>query len=108
VKKLSVLLISTMLTGCATFSNTQWGELAGAVTGAYVGSKFGGGSGQELATIAGAYIGMQVGGNIGSKYDPPPKPQVVYVEVNPYAECNRYRVVSEINSCIHRLKQQGR
>lgn len=109
MKKLATLILSVSLTGCATFTNEQWGELAGAVTGAYIGSKFGGGTGQELATIAGAYVGMQVGGNIGSKYDPRPQSAPVEtVPVRPYAHCERYKVVAEINQCIQRARSQGR
>lgn len=61
---LSVSLISLALAGCA--GNPQQGEFIGGLTGAVVGSQFGGGMGQLAATFVGAAIGSQVGKEVST------------------------------------------
>jgi uncharacterized protein YcfJ len=56
--------------GCANMTPEQQrltGQVAGGVAGAAIGSRFGGGSGQIVATGAGAVLGTVVGGNLATK-----------------------------------------
>ena len=66
---LSLLIISLGLSGCASMTKEDTGTLAGGVIGGLVGSRFGGGTGQVLATGAGALIGAYIGGKIGKTMD---------------------------------------
>lgn len=66
---LLALVASLGLTACADLNNEDAGVLGGAVIGGLLGSQFGGGSGQVLATGAGAMIGAFIGGNIGKTMD---------------------------------------
>ena len=50
-------------------NNEDAGTLAGGVIGGLVGSRFGGGSGQVVATGAGALLGAYLGGQIGKTMD---------------------------------------
>jgi len=55
------------LPGCADMTPEQrqlTGQVAGGVTGAAIGSRFGGGSGRVVATGAGAVLGTVVGGHV--------------------------------------------
>jgi len=63
------LVASFTLAGCASLNNEDTGVLAGGVIGGLVGSRFGGGTGQVIATGAGALLGAYFGGNIGKTMD---------------------------------------
>ena len=57
------------LAGCADMSKQTQGAMAGTAIGGLVGSRFGGGSGQVLATAGGALVGAAIGGAIGQNMD---------------------------------------
>ena len=45
--------------------NTGWKTFGGALIGGVIGHQFGGGSGQDVATVLGALLGARVGNNYG-------------------------------------------
>lgn len=63
------LLMGCTLPGCAEMSKQDVGTVSGAAIGGLVGSRFGGGSGQVLATGAGVLAGALIGGAIGKNMD---------------------------------------
>ncbi len=66
---LIVLVASLGLTSCQSMNNEDSGVLAGGVIGGLLGSQFGGGTGQVLATGAGVLLGAYLGGRIGKSMD---------------------------------------
>ncbi len=65
-----ILTISAFLLQSCTGMNKQGGgTLIGGVTGALLGSQFGGGEGKLLATGIGAVAGALIGGQIGKSMD---------------------------------------
>lgn len=64
-----VMTLVTSLSGCAGMSNQDQGAIAGTALGGLLGSRFGGGSGQVLATAGGALAGAAIGGAIGKNMD---------------------------------------
>lgn len=70
------LLSATSTVMAQGFSN---GQVIGTITGAVIGSHFGGGSGKTAATVIGAVIGNEVGRNLSNQppqvnYHPPMRP----------------------------------
>lgn len=63
------LAITATLPGCADMSKQDVGTVSGAAIGGLVGSRFGGGSGQVLATGVGVLAGALIGGAIGKNMD---------------------------------------
>ena len=62
---LTVVLTAFLLQGCNGEMNKQGGgTLIGGVTGALIGSQFGGGEGKLVATGLGAVAGALIGGQI--------------------------------------------
>jgi len=69
VKRLSVLImISLLLAGC-TASRQDVGVIGGSVVGGLLGSQFGQGSGQVAAVVAGSVLGGLIGGSVGKSMD---------------------------------------
>jgi len=71
-KLVSLILVSLTaicLVGCDSMNNQDVGTISGAAVGGLVGSRFGGGSGQLVATAAGALAGAYLGGKIGQSMD---------------------------------------
>ena len=69
LKKILILTLITTLFGCAEMSKQDVGTVSGGVLGGLVGSRFGGGSGQVLATGVGVLAGAYLGGAIGKNMD---------------------------------------
>ena len=67
VSALAFMLV--FVAGCDNMNKQDAGVLIGGATGALLGSRFGGGSGQVLATVAGAVGGALIGGAIGNNMD---------------------------------------
>lgn len=63
------LLMGCTLSACTEMSKQDVGTVSGAAIGGLVGSRFGGGSGQVLATGAGIMAGALIGGAIGKNMD---------------------------------------
>lgn len=65
-----VAFLALPLSGCVTNpSNEDVGRIIGAVTGAGVGSMFGGGSGNTVMTVVGGIAGYMIGGSVGRNMD---------------------------------------
>lgn len=71
-----IVTLVTGLTGCAGMNKQDQGAIAGTAIGGLLGSRFGGGSGQVLATAGGALAGAAIGGAIGRNMDQADKVQV--------------------------------
>lgn len=71
MKKLALtsLSLTLLLAGCAPLDNEGVGTISGGVVGGLLGSQFGGGSGQVIATAGGALLGAYLGGQIGKTMD---------------------------------------
>lgn len=71
IANLMMLILATvLLQGCNGEMNKQSsGTLLGGVTGALIGSQFGGGEGKLVATGIGAVAGALIGGQIGKGMD---------------------------------------
>lgn len=65
----AIILATTMLYGCSGMNKQGGGTLIGGVAGGLLGSQFGKGTGQLVATGAGVLIGALVGGHIGQTMD---------------------------------------
>jgi len=79
-KIVAAFAIASVITGCETNdagepSKEHLVGLAGAVTGAVVGSQIGGGSGRTAAIVGGAILGGLVGSEVGRSLD---KADLVY------------------------------
>ncbi len=66
---LPLLMLSLGLCGCASMNNEDTGVIAGGIAGGLLGSQFGGGSGQVVATGIGVLAGSYFGGGIGESMD---------------------------------------
>lgn len=75
-KKLMCLILVMSMLGCANLSNQDMGTVGGGVIGGLIGSRFGGGEGQILATGAGVLLGAIIGGRIGQYMDKVDRQQV--------------------------------
>jgi len=64
-----VAVAGLTLAGCQSGPKEGFGQVAGGVTGALIGSQFGSGSGRIAATALGAVVGTMVGGSIGRQLD---------------------------------------
>lgn len=64
-----LVLTSVCVVGCSNMNNQSMGTLGGAAIGGLVGSRFGGGGGQILATGLGAVAGAVIGNAIGKNMD---------------------------------------
>ncbi|PHR90641.1 MAG: hypothetical protein COA78_34855 [Blastopirellula sp.] len=64
-----LLLIVAISAAACNFNKQSAGTLLGGATGALVGSQFGGGKGQIVATAAGTLLGAYVGQSIGASLD---------------------------------------
>jgi len=73
-KLVAITLTALALTACAprgdgSYSRSSLGALTGALVGGVVGSQFGGGSGQDWATVGGILYGTAVGSAWGDEVD---------------------------------------
>ena len=66
---MAVLTVFTLLPGCTNVSKQDVGTVSGGVLGGLVGSRFGQGGGQVLATGIGVMAGALIGGAIGKNMD---------------------------------------
>lgn len=78
MRVIAVFLAASLLVGCAQSSagpgefganKTTAGGLIGAGTGAFIGSRIGGGSGKLAATAGGALLGAFIGSQAGASLD---------------------------------------
>lgn len=69
MKKVGLLVVALLATGCASMNNEGVGAVSGGVAGALLGSQFGSGAGQVAAAAGGALVGAYLGGNIGKYMD---------------------------------------
>jgi len=83
---LLVLLLSHLLTSCATHEKT--GALTGAVVGATVGSHIGKGSGRTAAIFLGAILGSELGRVVGKQMDKRDRQEVANMLT--YNKTNQY------------------
>ncbi len=63
------VLSAVFLTGCATTTHEQQGEVIGGVIGGILGSQVGDGRGQTAAIIIGTIAGSMIGRHIGQSMD---------------------------------------
>ena len=66
---LTVVMGVSVLPGCTNMNKQDVGTVSGGVIGGLVGSRFGGGGGQVLATGIGVMAGALIGGAIGKNMD---------------------------------------
>jgi len=79
MKKALVALAMVSATSVAVAQEFTTGQVIGTITGAVIGSHFGGGSGKTAATVIGAVVGNEVGRNLSNRppqvsYHPPMRP----------------------------------
>jgi len=70
-KLLTIIVLSSFLVACSQemMNKENAGLLIGGATGAFIGSKVGGGNGRMFATAAGALLGAMAGKEIGKQLD---------------------------------------
>jgi len=73
MKKLMMIMmvgaLSISLLGCQNMTKQDVGVITGGAIGGLIGSRFGGGNGQVLASVGGAIAGAAIGGMIGHSMD---------------------------------------
>lgn len=65
----ALIFATATVTGCANWSNSDTGTVAGGALGGLLGSQIGHGSGKTIATVVGALGGAALGNYVGNRFD---------------------------------------